>query len=285
MNPYATIAQRLGGRLVRRWPLKGGVSSAVEAIEVQTEEGLRRYVVRRCGDAEWKPGHAQATANEHALLQVLHEAGFAVPAVYALDTTGALLPAPYLVMDYIEGTTEIEPSASALDAMAAFLADLHRLDPDQLELPQREDPIEGARTYLPSVPGAQAAQELLLGRGPLQQRRAVLHGDFWPGNIIWRDGRIAAVIDWEDAAIGDPMCDLAGARLELLFRHGTEVMSAFTQRYAEKAPVDDERLPLWELFVASASAAYMHQWGLDASVEAQMRADAARLIQDAIGRL
>ena len=33
---------------------------------------------------------------------------------------------------------------------------------------------------------------------PVQVNRPVLlHGDFWPGNILWRDGRLVAVIDWE----------------------------------------------------------------------------------------
>ena len=40
---------------------------------------------------------------------------------------------------------------------------------------------------------------------------ALLHGDYWPGNILWKDGRLAAVIDWEDACLGDPLVDLAMA--------------------------------------------------------------------------
>jgi len=27
----------------------------------------------------------------------------------------------------------------------------------------------------------------------------VLHGDYWPGNVLWRDGRLVGVIDWEEA--------------------------------------------------------------------------------------
>jgi aminoglycoside phosphotransferase (APT) family kinase protein len=34
--------------------------------------------------------------------------------------------------------------------------------------------------------------------------------------VLWRDGRIVAVIDWEDAQVGDPLADLANTRLELL---------------------------------------------------------------------
>lgn len=36
-----------------------------------------------------------------------------------------------------------------------------------------------------------------------------LHGDFAPLNILVRSGRLAAVIDWGAAGVGDPACDLA----------------------------------------------------------------------------
>ena len=35
-----------------------------------------------------------------------------------------------------------------------------------------------------------------------------VHGDVAPGNLLVRDGRLAAVIDWGSAAVGDPACDL-----------------------------------------------------------------------------
>jgi len=36
-----------------------------------------------------------------------------------------------------------------------------------------------------------------------------VHGDVAPGNLLLRDGRLCAVIDWGIMAIGDPACDLA----------------------------------------------------------------------------
>ena len=60
-----------------------------------------------------------------------------------------------------------------------------------------------------------------------QNRSVLLHGDFWPGNILWRDGQIVGVIDWEDAAFGDPLADIANTRLELLWAFGVEAMRQF----------------------------------------------------------
>jgi aminoglycoside phosphotransferase (APT) family kinase protein len=44
---------------------------------------------------------------------------------------------------------------------------------------------------------------------------ALLHGDFWPGNLLWLDGRRSGVLDWEDAALGAPVSDVACCRAEL----------------------------------------------------------------------
>ncbi len=43
----------------------------------------------------------------------------------------------------------------------------------------------------------------------------LLHGDLWPGNVLWQDGRLVAVVDWEDGAVGAPLIDVASARGDL----------------------------------------------------------------------
>lgn len=54
---------------------------------------------------------------------------------------------------------------------------------------------------------AAAARELPAPPGPL----TVVHGDLLPGNLLVRDGRLAAVIDWGSAAMADPAQDLTPA--------------------------------------------------------------------------
>ena len=39
----------------------------------------------------------------------------------------------------------------------------------------------------------------------------ILHGDWAPYNVVWRDGGVAGVIDWDLARPGDPLDDLAFA--------------------------------------------------------------------------
>jgi aminoglycoside phosphotransferase (APT) family kinase protein len=71
----------------------------------------------------------------------------------------------------------------------------------------------------------------------------------WPGNMVWRDERLVAVLDWEDAALGDPLADGANARLELLWARGVEAKDEFTRRYRALVPeVDFTDLSHWDLW-------------------------------------
>ena len=289
-DAFSIIARRVapGGRLARRWSLKGGVSARVEALEiVMPDASTRRVVVRQHGAAHWKSLEDDVTRTEHALLVALHRAGMAVPAPLMIDSSREVLPSPYLVQEYVEGTTELAPAAlaCALPQMASFLARLHTLHPDALELslPTREEPTASTLQYLPANDEGDRIRAALAAHGPLApvSRPSLLHGDFWPGNVLFHEGRLAAVIDWEDAAWGDALCDLAGARVELLWRHGEEAVETFTAHYLSAAPQDCTRLPYWELYVASAGLAYMGEWGLDPAVEAAMRARSVAFLERA----
>jgi aminoglycoside phosphotransferase (APT) family kinase protein len=78
-----------------------------------------------------------------------------------------------------------------------------------------------------------------------------VHGDVAAGNLIFRNGRLAALIDWACMAVGDPACDLVVA-WELLDEWSRE---AFRTELA----VDDatwERGRGWALSTAVGALAY-----------------------------
>jgi aminoglycoside phosphotransferase (APT) family kinase protein len=211
---------------------------------------------------------------------------------YLADRTGEVLGSPGLALERVEGTTDVEPAdlPDALDRMAGCLAGIHALDLDilaGLSLPPREDPVEGTLLYLPDQPEPAETRAALEARGRLEPRNAptLLHGDFWPGNLLWRDGAVAAVLDWEDAAIGDPLCHLAGARVELTWKHGEAAAEAFTEAYGRRVAFDPSDLPLWALHATSAGVARMGEWGLPARIERRMRERTARFIARASAEL
>jgi len=114
----------------------------------------------------------------------------------------------------------------------------------------------------------------------------ILHGDYWPGNTLWRNGRLVAVIDWEDAAIGDPLADLGNARLEILMHYGEAAMNEFTCQYSALWPDTDlTALPYWDLYAALRPTGQMDGWGLPAAQLQQFRAAHRTLVADALSRL
>src|SRR6202044_2789450 len=50
---------------------------------------------------------------------------------------------------------------------------------------------------------------LRLALPDVDARPVLVQGDTGPGNFLFADGRITAIVDWELAHLGDPMEDLA----------------------------------------------------------------------------
>jgi aminoglycoside phosphotransferase (APT) family kinase protein len=88
----------------------------------------------------------------------------------------------------------------------------------------------------------------------------LLHGDFWPGNLLWRGEQLAAIIDWEEAMLGDPLLDVAIARLDLSWCWGAESARAFTDKYREYTQLDLARLPYWDLVAALRPGSRLAVW-------------------------
>lgn len=280
---FARVAERVlaGGRLLAHWPLRGGVSASVHALEIAGAGGEeRRVVVRRLavGDEERSESASDAASREHDLLVALRRLGMAVPEVYLFDDSGEALPTPYLVMELVNGTTTVDDRdlPRALRQMAAFLAELHALDLESSRLPalpELEDPAASLPAHLP--PGGLAAnlRSLLPAATERRNPASLLHGDYWPGNLLWRDGRLVAVVDWEDATYGDPLSDLACCRVELLCQYGEAAMEAFSAVYLDHASgIDPTDLPLWEVYVSAAALSSMSGWGLPPAEEERRRA-------------
>jgi len=280
MVAFEDIASRLGGTLVGQVPLVGGVSARVTGIDVAMPDGItRRAVVREPGASSWKGANPDAARREFELLAHLVAAGLPVPRPLLLDESP---PHPFFVMDFIEGTRDLP--ADGAEALADMLARVHALAlPGTMLLPDREDPIANLAKYL--GPGQAALQRRLADQPTLARRRTLLHGDYWPGNVLWRSGELVTILDWEDAALGDPLSDVACCRLELRYVVGPTGAEAFTRRYAQQTRRSLGDLPIWSAYVAAAALASMSQWGLPAEREAHMRREAEASLAEAEARI
>jgi aminoglycoside phosphotransferase (APT) family kinase protein len=276
---FAHLARRIesAGRLLRTWPLTGGASAQVTALEIALPDGgTRRLLVRRHGEADLR-ANPRVAAHEFELLRIVRARGIPAPEPIHVDESGALLPSPFVVVEFIDGETLFEPNDTAdfLRQLAEGLARIHAI-PASAEvsfLPARGYDIPERRATLDESMREGDIRDALESRRPLEPANppVLLHGDYWPGNILWRDGEIAAVIDWEDAHTGDPLSDLANARLELLFFLGAEPMQTFTDHYLSLNPLDTANLAWWDLVAALRPCGRLGAWGLNPADEQRIR--------------
>jgi len=269
-------------KLLRTWELKGGVSARVTALETLRPDGhTQKMIVRQHGEVDLKH-NPQVAADEFKLLQLLHSVGLATPAPYRFDQSGEIFSAPYLVIEYIEGKPEFAPAdlPGLIFQLATQLSRIHQVDCSKLDvsfLPQQAtisaQKLRARPANVDESLDEGHIRDALEAAWPLRERNTsvLLHGDFWPGNILWRDGQLVAVIDWEDAALGDPLADVANSRLEILWAFGLDAMQSFTQQYQSMTTIDFTHLPYWDLCAALRPVAQLAQWGLDDTTERTMR--------------
>ncbi|HEU5380967.1 MAG TPA: phosphotransferase [Ktedonobacteraceae bacterium] len=281
---FEGVVQKLDphSKLLRTWTLKGGVSAQVTTLELLRPDGhIYKAIVRQHGERDRKH-NPQIAADEFRLLQLIHSAGLAAPEPYFFDTSGEIFSVPYLVMEYIEGEPELAPVdlPDFLLQFARHLRRIHQIDSSTANLaflPEVEQNyIEKLRERPSNIDESLdegRIRNVLDAVWPLTPRNpsVLLHGDFWPGNTLWKDGQLTAIIDWEDARRGDPLADVANSRLEILWAFGIDAMQRFTHQYQSMATLDFTHLPYWDLCAALRPIAQLAQWDLNDSAERRMR--------------
>lgn len=274
-------------------PLTGGVSASVTVVVFSRGNGQHdRVIVRRHGEVD-RGRNPNVARDEFTLLRHLYEAGLPVPRPLLVTEAGDPFPVPALVISYMEGATEFAPTDQDgyLATAATTLARIHRvaLSPDLAFLP-RMTLAPGARPAdLDMSMSEGRIRDALEAAGNVAQSRVnpdvLLHGDYWPGNLLWHEGELAAVIDWEDAHTGDPLADLGNSRLEFLWAFGPGAMATFTRVYLAHAGIDTSHLPYWDLLAALRPCGKLATWGLAPDDERRMREQHAWFVDQALAAL
>jgi aminoglycoside phosphotransferase (APT) family kinase protein len=274
-------------RLVSSRHLAGGISARVTALEAVSSGGLAANLVIRQYGARDLQHDPQIAAHEYHLLSLLHAAGLRVPRPLLADESGTILPGPYLVIEYVDGDAMIDPARAALpqaaviSQLATELAHIHDAAVTLGDFPYLADMTDYAtsrirdRATFPdeslSEPEVREALEPIWPP-PAVNEPVLLHGDYWPGNTLWRDGAVVAVIDWENAATGDPVADVGNARMEMCIGYGAAAATEFARQYRALRPgVDLSTLPHWDLYAALRHAGRMGTWGLPAAEFARLQ--------------
>jgi len=132
-------------------------------------------------------------------------------------------PWPWSIVRWVDGETATADALAADEALrlAAFLKALHRPAPADapnnpvrgvplsVRAPAVEERLARLATETDAItPAVRAAWASALAAPPATSR-LWLHGDLHTSNVLVRDGRLAAVVDWGDMCGGDPATDLA----------------------------------------------------------------------------
>jgi aminoglycoside phosphotransferase (APT) family kinase protein len=213
--------------------IAGGRSNLTYRLDFPAPSDPARLVLRR------PPlGHVLPTAHdmsrEYRLISALHGTSIPVAAPVAFCSDTEIIGAPFYVMEYVDGlvirskedAAAITPEQARLasERLAEMLAAIHQLDtaaaglgdfgrPDgylrrQLTRWQRQWELSATR----EVPGYAELVARLEAGLPEAGEGTLVHGDFRLDNVLLAVGaepRIAAVVDWEMATLGDPLADLA----------------------------------------------------------------------------
>ncbi|GAA5022554.1 aminoglycoside phosphotransferase family protein [Kitasatospora paranensis] len=177
-------------------------------------------------------GYVPAVAKESRWLPRLAPSlPVVVPEILAEGVPGRGYPFPWSVRGWLTGETaargRIDDPARFAVAVGEFLRALQRCD-------ATDGPLAGAHSWYRGTPPAAYDEETrcclavlerdgVLGQDELRRSAAVweaalvgerrgapvwFHGDVAAGNLLVRDGRLAAVIDFGTSGVGDPACDL-----------------------------------------------------------------------------
>lgn len=281
-----------GAALGKLTLLTGGVSSLMVRVDLERAGSLpERLIIRRLGDYARKHD-PDSLRRENNVLRRAREAGVPAPPVLFADLEGEVLGEPLLVLEYLEGEVAsrvAEPVAFARE-LADAMAAIHRIDVTGWGLTAPEPlSARSPEAHRPILLRAHAALAPHLDTFALT---TLLHGDMWPGNLLVRDGRLVGVLDWEDARLGDPLIDIAIARLDLIWLYGEASAEAFVARMREHREVPGRALALADLYAALRPGSSLELWasaypkiGRPDVTAATMRDAQDRFAEQALARL
>ena len=229
------------------------------------EHGARALFLQRGGRGG--TGSFMGFEHEAEVYGALEPLGIAVPHVWGFDES-----LDVLLVDRAGGQPWFQAPRDPAEALAvardfmAHLAAWHRVPARDLPLPGF-GPVRSVREHqleqLRGIEAAFAAQDArepidLLARAQLDLLRSrvpdydgepvLVQGDTGPGNFLYENGRVTAIVDWELAHLGDPMDDIAWLSWRAT-QHGWPGFATRLREYEEASgiTVDPARVAYYRL--------------------------------------
>lgn len=229
-------------------------------IDVERADRAAKYYIRGDRGGDFGFIKEYGLQRELRLLKLLREEGIPVPEVIASS------PEPNAaILGFVDGVNDFTliESAAERDAVARdfarIMARWHAIPAAKfaeigLAVPSNAEELVGndlavwERGHFPlisePVPLVTFACRWLRRNLPAMPERLVLvQGDTGPGQFLFRDGRVQAVVDWELGALGDPMRELAHIRTRDVW-YPTGNLPDWFRYYSEASgtPLDEDKI-------------------------------------------
>ncbi len=265
----AWVGSTLGGRVVSSRRLTGGISAGMDVVEIERDGTRELVVLRRYVNDVWLSVEPDLALREAGLLEHLEAHGVAAPRLLAVDGDGSASGAVCLVMTHVPGRTVHEPVDRHvwLDGLLTTLLAIHRVPvPHHLGLRDHDGEMDRdvglARPVRYGHPVDEELWAVVADAWPTVTRRPVtlVHADYHPGNVLWVDDRVSAVVDWTIASIGQAIADVCYLRLDLSLVHGLEVGDDVVATYRRITGEDVPDRPFWDLMAAVRAHGFVDSW-------------------------
>ncbi len=218
-------------------------------ITCRNGHGAARYYIRGNRGPSFEYNSIYSLDREARLLKVLKKHGVPVPGVVAESSN------PYaVILEFVDGQDDFTLINDQKERdeygrqFAEIMAKWHSIPVGEFEkigflIPRTGEEYliqdldvweKGCFPHLKEpVPLVTFACQWMRRNPPEPPRRPVLaQGDTGPGQFIFNDGRIKAVVDWELAFVGDPMNELARIRTRDMW-YPTGNLPKWFQYYSE----------------------------------------------------
>lgn len=271
------IESELGGRLIQAERRPGGGRNEAWFIDVAGDDGRVRELFLRYNRSDpEETGDTFTLHNEASVFQALGDSPVPVPEVFAIHPREQAV-----VFSRVSGNAwfsqlkDEEQRVAIAREFMRILADLHRVDPSGIDIPgptPDNDLRDIVRAEIdrweafyrsgkaPADPLIEFSFAWLRRNVPEVSGPVVLvQGDTGPGNFLYEDGRVTAVLDWELAHFGDPHDDLAWVSTRAV----QEPFTSFPDRlrdYADAAgfELDLDRIRYYRVFAELRIAVINH---------------------------
>jgi aminoglycoside phosphotransferase (APT) family kinase protein len=197
--------------------------------------GEQRWVLRRPPRGDLLPT-AHDVLREYHMISALYGSAARVPRPVIACEDGSVIGAPFYLMDRVDGIVVQDEFPAVFDPPAQrqligeelidALVELHSVDcaasalaglgrPQgylERQLRRWSGQLDLTLPRTRPLPGIGEATDWLRANLPQSGPPTVVHGDYKLDNTIYRPerpARLAAILDWEMATLGDPLTDLA----------------------------------------------------------------------------